>query len=286
MYARLGLVALLGCAGVLLGCGDDEATRDTTPSTSASVATTVPTQEQLDAMLLATTDVGSDWQLGPPITDADLTDATQIPCPDTAINPTIADRLTPITGVQFEPVDRSSKHLIEFAVTGQPEQLGADLQVLFDAMDACAATTPTTIGTGSLTVKPLTIPELGDQRAGYALIGVESADATWYVRDAEVRVGSIAVEVGLTEILQTPDDEPSISDAEFVQIAQTAVGKLHDRTSELANPASEYCVERGGQVDIVDEAGGQVGYCELPDGRRVEEWAYYRSQTTTTVGDG
>jgi putative hemolysin len=234
-------------------------------------------------MLLETSDVGSDWQLGPPITEADLTDATQLPCPDTAISPTIADRLTPITGVQFEPVDHSSKHLIEFAVTGRPEQLGADLQVLFDAMDTCAATTPTTIGTGSLTVEPLTIPELGDQRAGYVLIGVESADATWYVRDAEVRVGSIAIEVSLTEILQTIDVEPSVSDAEFVQLVQTAVAKLHDRTtSELANPASEYCVEQGGQVDIVDEAGGQVGYCELPDGRRIEEWEYYRSQTAAS----
>lgn len=280
MYARLGFTALLGFAGVLVGCGDDGATSDTTPATTSPVETTVPpSPEQLETMLLDIGDVGSSWQLGPPITDADLTDATQIPCPDTAINPTIAGRLTPITGVQFEPVDRSSKHLIEFVVTGQPEQLDVDLQVLFDAMDACAATTPTTIGTGSLTVEPLTIPELGDQRAGYALIGVESADATWYIRDAEVRVGSIAVEVGLTEILQSPDDEPSISDAEFVQLVQTAVSKFDGLTPGLADPASVYCVEQGGQVDIVDEAGGQVGYCELPDGRRIEEWEYFRSQT-------
>jgi putative hemolysin len=41
-------------------------------------------------------------------------------------------------------------------------------------------------------------------------------------------------------------------------------------------------VEQGGQVDIVDAEGGQVGYCELPDGRRIEEWEFYRSQTATT----
>lgn len=236
---------------------------------------------QLDERLLDASDVGPTWQPGPPITDADLTDATQIPCPDTAINPTIAARLTPITGVQFEPVDQSAQHLIEFAVTGQPEQLDADLQVLFDAMDACAATTPTTIGTGSLTVERLTIPELGDQRAAYALIGVESPEATWYVRDAEVRVGSVAVEVSLTEILHAADDEPSVSDDEFGQLVQTAVDELGG-TPELANPASAYCVEQGGEVDIVDEAGGQVGYCELPDGRRIEEWEHYRSRTTTS----
>jgi putative hemolysin len=51
----------------------------------------------------------------------------------------------------------------------------------------------------------------------------------------------------------------------------------------IANPASEFCEAQGGTVDIVDEAGGQVGYCVLPDGTRVEEWAYYRANATTTT---
>lgn len=54
----------------------------------------------------------------------------------------------------------------------------------------------------------------------------------------------------------------------------------------LANPASVFCVEQGGTVEIVDETDGQVGYCNLPDGNRVEEWEYFRSEnpavTTTT----
>ena len=50
---------------------------------------------------------------------------------------------------------------------------------------------------------------------------------------------------------------------------------------ELANPASEYCVAQGGTVEIVDEAAGQVGYCNLPDGTRIEEWEYFRSSNTT-----
>jgi putative hemolysin len=51
----------------------------------------------------------------------------------------------------------------------------------------------------------------------------------------------------------------------------------------IANPASEFCVAQGGTVEIVDEAAGQVGYCNLPDGTRVEEWEYFRSQTSTTT---
>jgi uncharacterized protein len=46
----------------------------------------------------------------------------------------------------------------------------------------------------------------------------------------------------------------------------------------LANPASEFCVEQGGSVEIADEADGQVGYCNLPDGTRIDEWEYYRAE--------
>lgn len=53
----------------------------------------------------------------------------------------------------------------------------------------------------------------------------------------------------------------------------------------LANPASVFCVEQGGIVDIVDEPDGQVGYCELPDGTRVDEWEYFRSQNPTATTD-
>lgn len=51
---------------------------------------------------------------------------------------------------------------------------------------------------------------------------------------------------------------------------------------EQANPASVFCVEQGGELEIVDEEGGQVGYCLLPDGTRVEEWEYYRANAPTT----
>lgn len=47
---------------------------------------------------------------------------------------------------------------------------------------------------------------------------------------------------------------------------------------EIANPASEYCVEQGYEVDIRTEADGQVGYCLFDDGTECEEWAYYRGE--------
>jgi len=44
----------------------------------------------------------------------------------------------------------------------------------------------------------------------------------------------------------------------------------------MPNPASAYCVERGGKLAIEDRPAGQVGICTLPDGTRIEEWELYR----------
>lgn len=47
----------------------------------------------------------------------------------------------------------------------------------------------------------------------------------------------------------------------------------------LANPASEYCVEEGGVLEIRrDENGGQFGMCTFPDGSECEEWALFRGE--------
>jgi putative hemolysin len=44
----------------------------------------------------------------------------------------------------------------------------------------------------------------------------------------------------------------------------------------LANPASVFCVQSGGKSEIRNGPRGQYGVCILPDGRVVEEWAYFR----------
>ena len=45
----------------------------------------------------------------------------------------------------------------------------------------------------------------------------------------------------------------------------------------MANPASLYCEKSGGSITMREEADGTAGYCHLPDGRVVEEWALYRA---------
>lgn len=47
------------------------------------------------------------------------------------------------------------------------------------------------------------------------------------------------------------------------------------------NPASAYCVEKGGKLSIKTDAdGGQRGLCTLSNGKVVDEWDYYRKSNT------
>ena len=50
-------------------------------------------------------------------------------------------------------------------------------------------------------------------------------------------------------------------------------------TAGIANPASTYCIDHGGKLQIITAAdGSQSGQCTLPDGTQCDEWAYYRGE--------
>ncbi|EBV5086497.1 DUF333 domain-containing protein [Salmonella enterica subsp. enterica serovar Ball] len=44
----------------------------------------------------------------------------------------------------------------------------------------------------------------------------------------------------------------------------------------MANPASVYCRDSGGILEIRDSPEGQTGYCVLPSGEKIEEWDLFR----------
>lgn len=224
MRTRMSLFAVLGLAVASVACGDNTTTSETTtpPSTTSATTTTISTAE-LEAKLLAVGDLPAGWSLGEPVNEQDFADAKQIPCQDQAINPTIAARLTPVAGIQFQPASGTSSHLIEFVTVGEAQRLSSDFQVLIDAMRACESSLTTAPATTTLTVAELTIPELGDQRVAFLMKDLEVPTKVWYVRDAAVRVGGVIVEVGLTEILASKDATPTTTDAEFVAIVQAAV---------------------------------------------------------------
>jgi putative hemolysin len=61
-----------------------------------------------------------------------------------------------------------------------------------------------------------------------------------------------------------------------IQTDQSAQGYPN---SQMANPASVYCQEKGGTSQIRTASdGSQSGVCVFPDGSECDEWAYYRSE--------
>jgi len=52
---------------------------------------------------------------------------------------------------------------------------------------------------------------------------------------------------------------------------------------QIANPAAVFCIEQGGDYEIVQESEGARGDCILADGTRIDAWQFYReSQVVDT----
>jgi len=51
-------------------------------------------------------------------------------------------------------------------------------------------------------------------------------------------------------------------------------------SSQIANPASVYCIDNNGTLEIrTSEDGGQYGVCKK-EGKECEEWAFFRGECT------
>jgi len=58
-----------------------------------------------------------------------------------------------------------------------------------------------------------------------------------------------------------------------------ACGDDDQNEQGLPNPASVYCDEQGGTLDIrTDDDGNQYGVCVFDDGSECDEWAFYRGE--------
>jgi putative hemolysin len=53
----------------------------------------------------------------------------------------------------------------------------------------------------------------------------------------------------------------------------------------MPNPASVFCEEQGGRIEIRAGEGGQVGTCVFPDGSECEEWAFFRGECVPGGGE-
>ncbi len=52
-----------------------------------------------------------------------------------------------------------------------------------------------------------------------------------------------------------------------------------EESPQIANPASVFCVEQGGRLEIKTATnGGQFGWCKFQDGAECEEWDFFRNK--------
>jgi uncharacterized protein len=64
----------------------------------------------------------------------------------------------------------------------------------------------------------------------------------------------------------------------------TVLAVSPESASALSNPASVFCVQSGGKSEMRNGPQGQRGFCRLPDGRVVDEWAYFRKMRAKARG--
>jgi hypothetical protein len=86
--------------------------------------------------------------------------------------------------------------------------------------------------------------------------------------NAKTKNISIAVTLGLV-----------VLSACSTQTPQPVTATATQDTTNMANPASVYCQEQGGKIEIrAAQDGSQYGVCVFKDDSECEEWAYYRGE--------
>jgi putative hemolysin len=86
-----------------------------------------------------------------------------------------------------------------------------------------------------------------------------------YIKPAKVATFEECESAGYAVIASTPEQ------------CQTPDGKIFIKAVSLvANPASAYCEERGGYVEIRTNMEGEAGFCLFEDGSECDEWDFFR----------
>ncbi len=72
--------------------------------------------------------------------------------------------------------------------------------------------------------------------------------------------------------------------AVFCAFGLTACATAQKSPIHLSNPASEFCVEVGGEsVRKTDTNGKEYGVCRFADGNEMEEWEFYRKSAAIII---
>jgi putative hemolysin len=129
-------------------------------------------------------------------------------------------------------------------------------------------------------VSPLSAGEEGDEMLSTKTLLVPS------LLMALILAGCAAAEIAPS----TPSPAAETPGASASLVAPTPAESSNQ--AGLPNPASVYCEQQGGEIDIrTDSDGGQYGVCIFKDGSECDEWAFFRgecqpSKPATTISTG
>lgn len=70
----------------------------------------------------------------------------------------------------------------------------------------------------------------------------------------------------------------NVTPVETDPLTDAGGGNKQNANAEAANPASVYCVEQGGILEIREGGAGQYGVCVMPDGAECDEWEFFRTK--------
>jgi len=60
---------------------------------------------------------------------------------------------------------------------------------------------------------------------------------------------------------------------------RTADGRTFvQNVNQIANPASEFCIENGGRLEYRQDLQGEAGYCIFENDKECEEWAFFNGE--------
>lgn len=92
----------------------------------------------------------------------------------------------------------------------------------------------------------------------------------------------MGVLLGIRFLFGGPEDDWICSKGEWVMHGNPRAPKPTGgcgQNTQIANPASVYCEEHGGTLEIKTATnGGQFGWCTFSDGRECEEWDFFRTK--------
>jgi len=62
------------------------------------------------------------------------------------------------------------------------------------------------------------------------------------------------------------------------QVNQPQLQPQPEPQTQIANPASAYCIEQGGKLEIRTKTAGEYGVCIFDDGSECDEWKFFRGE--------